>query len=144
MSEPTTPPGPRAIAEKVLDFGSRMDMDGLLGLMAPDGCIEWPYTPSGEWLRLRGRAQIADFFDKAMQSPIRWDEFSDVVMHETSDPEVVIVEYESHGHLTSTGGPFHQSVLMVLRVRDGHIVNYRDYLNPVKLINAGVVPPEPA
>ncbi|HEY3873669.1 MAG TPA: nuclear transport factor 2 family protein [Actinocrinis sp.] len=132
----------RAFAQKVLELGSRNDFDGLLGLMAPDARMEWPYVPSGDWIRLNGRAQIEDFLRKADQSPVRWDEFRDVVIYETADPEAVIVEYEADGHLSTTGEPFHQSVIVVLRIRDGRIVLYRDYINPIKLIKAGVVPPE--
>jgi ketosteroid isomerase-like protein len=134
----------RALAQKVLEFGSRNDIDGMLGLMAPDACMEWPYVPSGERIQLRGRAQIEDFLRKADESPVRWDEFRDVVIYETTDPEVVIFEYEADGHLSTTGGPFHQSVIVVLRIRDGRIVLYRDYINPMMLIKAGVVPPEPS
>lgn len=133
----------RAFALKVLEFGSRNDFEGMLGLMAPDACMEWPYVPSGEGIRLHGLAQIEDFLRKADESPVRWDEFHDIVIYETTDPEVVICEYEADGHLSTTGGPFHQSVIAVLRIRDGRLVLYRDYINPMQLIKAGVVPPEP-
>lgn len=30
-----------------------------------------------------------------------------------------------------TGAPFEQVIIAVFRVRDGHIVSYRDYVNPL-------------
>lgn len=44
-----------------------------------------------------------------------------MVVHETPDPEVVIVEYEAHGTVVATGAPFEQTVIAKFRVRDGRI-----------------------
>lgn len=70
------------------------------------------------------------------ESFIRFDEYRDTVIHETLDPEVVIVEYEAYGAVVPTGAPFEQVVIAVFRVRDGLIRSYRDYLNPVPLMEA--------
>lgn len=55
------------------------------------------------------------------------------MIHETKDPEVVIVEYDVHGTVVPTGAPLHQTIIAVIRVRDGLVVSYRDYLNPLVL-----------
>jgi ketosteroid isomerase-like protein len=49
---------------------------------------------------------------------------------------VIIVEYEAHGTVIPTGAPFEQTVIAVIRVRDGLVVSYRDYLNPLPLMEA--------
>jgi len=51
------------------------------------------------------------------------------VLHETRDPEVVIVEYDYDGLVTTTGRSFQVSNIQVSRVRDGQIVISRDYHN---------------
>jgi ketosteroid isomerase-like protein len=61
----------------------------------------------------------------------RYKRLGEVVIHETTDPDVVIVEYELHGEFTETAEPFSLRFLMVLTVRDGQIVHSRDYSNPV-------------
>ncbi|MGW3343123.1 nuclear transport factor 2 family protein [Nonomuraea rubra] len=53
-----------------------------------------------------------------------------VVLHETTDPEVVIAEYDLHGHVLSSGQPFASTYVMVMRIRDGLIVHSRDYADP--------------
>jgi ketosteroid isomerase-like protein len=58
------------------------------------------------------------------------------MIHETTDPETVIVEYDAHGTVIPTGAPLHQTIIAVLRIRDGLIVSYRDYLNPLVLAEA--------
>jgi uncharacterized protein len=54
-----------------------------------------------------------------------------VVIHETADPDVVIVEYQLHGEFTETAEPFSVRFLMILTIRDGQIVHSRDYSNPI-------------
>ena len=61
----------------------------------------------------------------------RYQRLSDVVIHETADPEVVIAEYQLHGELLEQGEPFAQRFVMVMTVRDGQIVHTRDYTNPI-------------
>lgn len=106
------------------------------------GCREWPYRPPGVPGRLRGRAEIRRHLTAAAQGFVRFDGYRDVVLHESTDPEVTIVEYEAHGTVVATGAPFRQLVIPVFRVRNGQILTYRDYINPLPLIEAlaGVAP----
>ena len=127
---------PRGTVEQMLQAGRELDVDRFVGLMAPDGYIEWPYRPPGVPARVRGRAEIHRHLTAAAAALIRFAEYRNVVMHETTDPEVIIVEYEAHGTVVTTGAPFRQTVIAVFRVRDGQIVSYRDYINPLPLMEA--------
>jgi ketosteroid isomerase-like protein len=49
------------------------------------------------------------------------------VIHETSDPEVVIGEFRYVGRFTDTGREFSITNIFVTRVRHGLIVESRDY-----------------
>jgi uncharacterized protein len=71
--------GPREIVEQLLRAGREQDVDTVVGLMAPDGYIEWPYRPPAA---------------------------------------------------------FHQTVIAVFRVQDGQVQSYRDYINPLPLMEA--------
>jgi hypothetical protein len=127
---------PREVVGQLLRAGREMDVETLVGLMAPDGYIEWPYRPPDVPARLQGRAEIHRHLTEMATAFIRFDEYRDVVMHETTDPEVIIVEYEAYGTVVTTGAPFHQTVIAVLRVREGQILSYRDYINPLPLMEA--------
>lgn len=109
------------------------DAERFLELMAPDGVIEWPYRPEGVPGEVRGREAIGAFMADGGKL-ITFSEYTDVQVHETLDPEVVIVEYVAHGTVTATGQPFEQRPVAVFRVRDGHVVSYRDYINPLPLM----------
>jgi ketosteroid isomerase-like protein len=126
----------REIVEKVLRAGRELDIETVVGLMAPEGYIEWPYRPAGVPGRLQGRSEIRSHLTKTAETLIKFDEYRKVVVHETTDPEVIIVEYEAHGTVVTTGAPFEQTVIAVFRVRNGQILSYRDYINPLPLAEA--------
>ena len=122
--------------DRMLRAGRELDIETFVELMAPDGYLEWPYRPPGVPARLQGRQEIRAFLTAAATEFIRFDEYRDVVVHETVDPEVIIVEYEAHGTVVPTGAPFRQTVIAVFRVRNGQILSYRDYINPLPLAEA--------
>jgi len=123
----------REVVDRVLRASLEMDTDTFVDLFAPDGYVEWPYRPEGVPDRLEGRDRLREFLDSQAKGLVRFDEYRDTVVHETADPEVVIVEYEAHGTVLPTGAPLHQTIIAVIRVRDGLVVSYRDYLNPLVL-----------
>jgi ketosteroid isomerase-like protein len=54
-----------------------------------------------------------------------------VTIHQTADPQVVIVEYELHGRMVATDERFTLPFVLVMTIRDGHIVRSRDYTDPI-------------
>jgi ketosteroid isomerase-like protein len=126
----------REIVEQLLCAGRDRDVEKLVSLIAQDGYIEWPYRPPGVPARLQGRAEIHRFLIEMANPFVKIDEHRNLVVHETIDPEVVIVEYDAHGTVVATGAPFHQTAIAVFRVHDGQITSYRDYINPLPLMEA--------
>jgi ketosteroid isomerase-like protein len=126
----------REVVGQLLRAGREQDAAMFVELMAPDGYIEWPYRPPGVPGRVRGRTEIHEFLTASAAPFIRIDEHRDVVLHETTDPEVIIVEYAAHGTVVETGAPYQQMVIAVFRIRNGQILSYRDYLNPLPLAEA--------
>src|SRR5262245_24378691 len=52
---------------------------------------------------------------------------ADIVIHETTDPEVIVAEFAYQG--TAAGRPFTLPGIFVLRVRNGEIIESRDYFD---------------
>ncbi|SCF01474.1 nuclear transport factor 2 family protein [Micromonospora mirobrigensis] len=123
----------REVVEQILRASREQDTERFVDLFAPDGYIEWPYLPAGIPGRVEGRDQIREFLTAHANGLVKFDEYRDTVIHETTDPQVVIVEYEAHGTVIPTGASLHQKIIAVLRIRDGLVVAYRDYLNPLVL-----------
>jgi len=56
-----------------------------------------------------------------------------ITVHQTSDPEVIVAEWDYDGLVTTTGRSFQVSNIQVSRVRNGQIVASRDYHNHLVL-----------
>lgn len=80
---------------------------------------------------LRGRETLREYFGAISGTPLEHDEFRDMTVYETSDPEVIIAEYDAHGHVTDSGRAYQLRYLQIVRVREGQIVLWRDYWNPL-------------
>ncbi|MFI6262916.1 nuclear transport factor 2 family protein [Micromonospora sp. NPDC051006] len=126
----------REVVEQILRASREQNTETFVNLFAADGYIEWPYLPAGMPDRVEGRDQIREFLTARANGLVKFDEYRNTVIHETTDSEVVIVEYEAHGTVIPTGAPLHQTIVAVLRIRDGLVVSYRDYLNPLVLAEA--------
>ncbi|MCS7477775.1 nuclear transport factor 2 family protein [Umezawaea endophytica] len=123
----------REVVEQLLRASREQDTEAFTSLFAPDGHVEWPYLPAGLPDRVEGRDRIREFLTAQANGLVRFDEYRNTVIHETTDPEVVIVEYDAHGTVLPTGAPLRQTIIAVIRIRDGLVVSYRDYLNPLVL-----------
>jgi ketosteroid isomerase-like protein len=107
------------------------DADGLADLYAPGAVIEWPFAgPPGMPVRLEGREAIREYSRRVMASPLRLEDYEVAELYQSQDPEVVIVEMRAKGTVTTTGRSFETTSIQVLRIREGHIVLFRDFPNP--------------
>src|SRR5690348_8532737 len=120
------------------------DADGLADLFAPDAVIEFTFHgPPGTPVRLEGREVIREYSRQVMASPLRLEEYEVTELYQDRDPEVVIAEMRAKATVTTTGRPLTASSIQVLRIRDGHIVLFRDFADPRLLEQvAGEPPPE--
>ncbi len=107
------------------------DADGFADLFAPDGVIEAPFTgPPGAPLRLEGREAIRAYSHRVLAAPLHLDDFEQVELLATTDPEVVVAEVRTSGTLTSSGRSFTATSVQIFRIRDGRIVLFRDFADP--------------
>jgi ketosteroid isomerase-like protein len=63
-------------------------------------------------------------------------EISEQVVHQSTDPEVVIVEFEATGIEVATAKPYRMRYIAVITVRDNEIQLYRDYWSPLAAAEA--------
>jgi ketosteroid isomerase-like protein len=107
------------------------DADGFAALFAPDAVIESSFAgPPGTPVRLEGREAIREYSRRVMASPLRLEDFEVAELYQTQDPEVVIAEMRAKGIVTTTGRSFAATSVQILRIREGHIVLFRDFADP--------------
>jgi hypothetical protein len=126
--------GVRSLVDRWLEALHTLDIGAAVELLADDAVLEMPLAPPGLPERVEGKAAIRGFLtDSQFFSKL---EFHDVLVHRTSDPELVLVEYRSTGTFEATGSEYANRYALVFRAREGRIVLYREYFNPMALTTA--------
>jgi hypothetical protein len=125
------PRSPREIAEEVRRMVAGEGVD-FADLFAEDGVLAYPFAMPSQPAELRGRETIrAHFAGMSGVRDLLVMEGVEALVRQTDDPEVVITEITHHGWSRATNEPYRHLALGVIRVRDGQIVRYDDYMNPI-------------
>jgi ketosteroid isomerase-like protein len=125
---------PRAVFEKLISGITAQNWDELPMLYAENAVVTHPHdlpVPT----RQQGRDQLRAHFAHAATLPITM-QTRNVIVHETADLEVIVAEYDYLGRVTTTGHTFQVSNILVMRVRNGEIVESRDYGDRVAFAHA--------
>jgi uncharacterized protein len=124
---------PREIAEQVRRMVAGEGVE-FADLFAEDGVLAYPFALPGQPAELRGREAIRSFFAGLGRArDLFVMEGVESVIRETDDPEVVVTEITHHGYSKAANAPYRHLALGVIRVRDGQIVHYDDYMNPISV-----------
>jgi uncharacterized protein len=125
---------PREIAELVRRMVAGEEQGEFADLFAGDGVMAYPFAPPGAPGELRGREAIREFFGARRQSrDLLAMEGVELTVRETDDPEVVVTEITHYGWSKAASAPYRFTALGVIRVRDGQIVRYDDYMDPIAM-----------
>lgn len=126
----TDAPTPRELFAHALKLLLAKQMDQFVDLFAEDAVFELPFAAPGTPRRMDGREALREYLDGY---PDRLDiaDFPAVLIHETADPETIVVEMTARGTTVRTGGAYELSYVAVISIRDGRIQSYRDYWSPV-------------
>jgi ketosteroid isomerase-like protein len=128
-----TPAPPRELLVRFHRAMLAMSADALADLHASDATYEFVLLTPGRPERYHGREEIRAGFGAAWAGAgVRVDEIRNVVVHETTDPEVIVAEQEAAATVIATGRAFTLPFLLVLRARDGELVHVRDYADALR------------
>ncbi|HEX4226314.1 MAG TPA: nuclear transport factor 2 family protein [Pseudonocardiaceae bacterium] len=120
---------PREVFLTLVDgVAARRDPAELAALYAEQTDVVHPFDPE-RGPALRTRDEIREHFALGQATRRAFDDRKpvDIVTHETADPEVIIAEFAYVGTNTNTGQTVRVPMIFVMRVRDGLIVESRDY-----------------
>jgi ketosteroid isomerase-like protein len=120
---------PREVLERLRQAAISQSADDLSRVYAADAVHEFPFTAPGVPSRLSGRDEIVDWIAAGWKTyPLRYERYRTLAIHDTSDPETIIVEQEAIG-ASASAGEFALPNIMVLTVHHGQIARLRDYVN---------------
>jgi hypothetical protein len=126
---------PREVAELVRQMVAGEDGVVFADLFAPDGVLAYPFAPPGMPCELVGQEAIRAHFAAlgAARDLFVRDGGVQAVTWETDDPEVVVTQITHQGWSRAAGAPYRLTALAIIQVREGTIVRYDDYMNPIAL-----------
>jgi ketosteroid isomerase-like protein len=118
-----------------LDTFLAKNMRGWVNLCHENVVAEFPFAPKGSPARIEGRAALYDYLKG-------YPEFIDIHtiparhIYPTDETNVAIAEWSVSGRVITNGNPYEMSYATFVTVRDGLIVNYREYWNPLTFMSA--------
>ena len=125
------PRSPRDVVEQVRRMVAG-EAVAFADLFAEDGVLEYPFALPGQPRELRGKEAIRAYFGDLPRSRQLFEmDGVEALVRDTDDPEVVVTEIEHHGRSMVTGEAYRFRALGIIRVRDGEIASYQDYMDPI-------------
>lgn len=132
----STPNSPADIYRHSLRLLLEKNIAGWVGLWTEDGIMEFPFAPPGWPERLAGKEAIAAYM-RHYPDHIDLHDFPELRIHQTTDPGTIVVEMRGIGRLVQTDAAFDMTYIAVVTVQDGRIASYRDYWNPLAVLEPG-------
>ena len=122
------PASPREVFLALVNGVADGRWEELPSLYAEQTNVVHPFDPLGS-APLRSREELREHFRPTEATPRLRRRPVNIRIHETTDPEVIVAEFEYRGSTVDTGEAFTLPAIFVLRVRDGEIVESRDYFD---------------
>jgi ketosteroid isomerase-like protein len=110
------------------------DWAQLQTLYTDDALVTMPFAVP-EPVTLRGRDAIAAHFARSSSMPLRF-RAENVVVHQTTDPDVILAEFDYVVRITTTDTEFRASNVQYVKARDGLIAETHDYHDHARLAEA--------
>jgi ketosteroid isomerase-like protein len=101
---------------------------------SPDLVVETPFARPGAPTRVEGGAEFTEMARAGRAAlPVTFEECNTIAVHDTTDPEVIVVEYELVASLNTTGERHSARFIGILTVRDGKAVHWREYQDTARI-----------
>ena len=119
-----------------------VDGDHYFETFAEDALFESRYQFPGWPTTIRGRANLMASLS-GYGKTIKLDSGDALVVHRSEDRRVVILEYEVHGKILSSGAPYDNRFISVITIENRKIVQWRDYMDSLAAWTALNTPNRP-
>jgi ketosteroid isomerase-like protein len=105
-----------------------VDGEHFFDTIADNAIFEFRYHFPGWPLTIRGRADLMASYAGYGKS-IRLHSGDSLIVHRSQDRRVVILEYEVHGKILSTGARYDNRFVSIITIEKKKIVHWRDYMD---------------
>lgn len=121
------------LLKRSIDTFVSKDVKGWTELCDENIVTEFPFAPEGASRRLEGRAALFEYL-KNYPNVIDIRSVPTCKIYATEDPNIAIVEWSVSGEVIPNGNSYEMSYATFVTFRDGLIVNYREYWDPMTFI----------
>lgn len=124
----SNPLSPREVFLALVNGLCEERLDDVLALYGEKTDVSHPFDP----LRGHGfssRAELREHFARRASRQTVKARPANIKIHETLDPEVIVAEFDYAGTNLETKTPFAYRCVFIMRVRDGEIIESRDYID---------------
>jgi uncharacterized protein len=116
-------------------LGDLVDGDHFFDVVTDDTIYEVLFEFPG-WPRvIRGRAELMTAF-KGYGGNIALQSVDNLIVHKADEGRAVVIEYEVHGIIISTGVRYDNRFCSVIRIKNRKITHWRDYMDSLAAWNA--------
>ena len=123
------------LLQRTLDTFLAKDMKAWSELCDENVVVEFPFSPDPASQKIVGRAAIYAYL-RNYPGVIDVKTIPALKIHATDDPNVAIAEWSASGTVIANGNPYEMSYATFVTFRDGLVVNYREYWNPMAFMAA--------
>ena len=123
------------LLKRSLDTFLAKDIKGWAELCDENVVVEFPFAPDVASRKLVGRAAIYEYL-KNYPSVIDIQSTTTLKINATDDPNMAIAEWSVSGRVIGNGNPYEMSYATFVTFKNGLIVNYREYWNPMAFMAA--------
>ena len=117
----------RELLDHVLSLFGTDRAGELVNCYTPDWVLELPFADPP--VRLEGGQEIGAYLVSRLDTFVFT--LSLTAVHECLDPDLLVVEYESDGHVSHTGKPYRNTYIALWRFRDGRVSGVKEFPNPM-------------
>jgi len=117
----------RALLEHVVSLFGTDRAGELVDCYTDDWALELPFADPP--VHLEGSREVGAYLASRLGTFVFT--LSLTAVHECLDPDLLVAEYESDGHVTHTGRPYRNTYIALWRFRDGKVCGVREFPNPM-------------
>ncbi len=111
------------------------DGEDYFDLLADDVVFDYVISVPGYPRRVEGRQNIIDLYSDYDRS-LTVRSADNLRVYRDAEASVVVLEYEVHGEAVQTGRPYDNRFVSIVKVVNGKVAWWRDYLDPVAVFDA--------
>lgn len=120
---------------RIIMEGLKDEVDGahFWDAVAENAVFEFRYKFEGFPAKIKGRGKYMDWFggyNMALHSA------DNLLVHHTTEPGVIVLEYEVHGEDPRSKNEYHNRFCSIVTVKKRRIVHWRDYMDSLAVIRA--------